>query len=198
MIRKLGQDKKADWPGHLTEIVPTYNATQSAMMGYSPHYLMFGCRPRLPVDFYFPTFRSTEVPRRGASAKHLDEYMATVWDQLRATLQEALIQLTAEAQWQKWYYNWKIGPMDLKPGDMVLVKADTFQGKRKIRIGGRTSLMRWLSDHNRHPLIWSDRPAWAVMCPTPQQTPLSCIRCWHSLMYGCLPSMGPMYQPHHS
>ena len=62
MIRKLGEDKKADWPGHLAEIVQAYNATWSAVMGYSPHYLMFGQRPRLPVDFYFPTFRSTEPP----------------------------------------------------------------------------------------------------------------------------------------
>ena len=78
MIGKLGEDKKSDWPGHLAEIVHTYNATQSTMMGYSPHYLMFGCRPRLPVDFYFPTFRSAEVPRRGISAKCVDKYMATV------------------------------------------------------------------------------------------------------------------------
>ena len=55
MIGKLGEDKKANWPGHLAEIVHAYNAIQSVIMGYSPHYLMFGCRPRLPVDFYFPT-----------------------------------------------------------------------------------------------------------------------------------------------
>ena len=41
MIGELGEDIKADWPGHLAEIVHTYNATQSAVMGYSPHYLMF-------------------------------------------------------------------------------------------------------------------------------------------------------------
>ena len=51
MIGKLEEDKKADWPGHLAEIVHTYNAIQSAMMGYSPHYLMFGCRLRFPVSF---------------------------------------------------------------------------------------------------------------------------------------------------
>ena len=39
----------------------------------------------------------------------------------------------AEAQWQKWYYDQKIGTMDPKPGDLVLVKADAFKGKRKIR-----------------------------------------------------------------
>ena len=69
MIGKPGGDEKANWPGHLAEIVQAYNATWSAMMVYSPHYLMCGYRPRLPVDFYFPTFRSTEAPTRGASAK---------------------------------------------------------------------------------------------------------------------------------
>ena len=49
-------------------------------MGYSPHYLMFGGRPWLPVDFYFPTFRSTEAPMKGTSAKHVDKYVATVHD----------------------------------------------------------------------------------------------------------------------
>ena len=85
MIRKLGEDEKADWPGHLAEIVHAYNATKSAVMGYIPHYLMFGWRPRIPVDFSFPTLRSTEVPKRGTSAKHVDEYIATVWDHLKAT-----------------------------------------------------------------------------------------------------------------
>ena len=42
MIGKLEEDKKANWPSHLAEIVHAYNATQSAVTGYSPHYLMFG------------------------------------------------------------------------------------------------------------------------------------------------------------
>ena len=70
---------------------------------------------------------------REASTKLMDEYMATVWDQLRTTLWEAQAQSTAEACWQKWYYDWKIGAMNLKPGDLVLVKADAFKWKRKIR-----------------------------------------------------------------
>ena len=78
MIRKLGKDKKANWLGHLAEIVHAYNATHSAMTGYSLHYLMFRGRPRLLVDFYFPTFRSAEAPMRDASAKHVDKYVATV------------------------------------------------------------------------------------------------------------------------
>ena len=41
IIGNLGKDKKADWPGHLAEIVHAYNATHSVMTGYSLHYLMF-------------------------------------------------------------------------------------------------------------------------------------------------------------
>ena len=41
--------------------------------------------------------------------------------------------MTAEAQGQKRYCDQKIGAVNLKPGNLVLVKADAFKGKRKIR-----------------------------------------------------------------
>ena len=40
---------------------------------------MFGHRPRLPVDFVFPTIGSNEAPNTEASAKHVDVYVASVW-----------------------------------------------------------------------------------------------------------------------
>ena len=70
---------------------------------------------------------------RGTSAKCMDKYMATVHNQLRAALWEAQAQSMAEAQRQKWYYNQNIGTVDLKPGNLVLVKADAFKGRRKIK-----------------------------------------------------------------
>ena len=39
IIGKLGEDKKADWPSYLAEIAHAYNATCSAVTGYSLHYL---------------------------------------------------------------------------------------------------------------------------------------------------------------
>ena len=80
MIGKLGEDKKANWPSHLAEIAHAYNATQSTVTGYSPHYLMFGQWPRLPVYFVFPTIGSNEAPTRKASARSVDVYMASVRD----------------------------------------------------------------------------------------------------------------------
>ena len=41
MIGKLPEQKKINWPAHLPEVIQAYNGTQSTIMGYSPHYLMF-------------------------------------------------------------------------------------------------------------------------------------------------------------
>ena len=133
MIGKLGEDKKANCWFHLAEIAHAYNATWSAVTRYSPHYVMFGCRPRLLVDFVFPTIGSNEAPMREPSAKNVDVYVTSVWDRLRTTLQEAQAQLMVEACWQKQYYDRKIGAVNLKPDDLILVKADAFKGKRKIK-----------------------------------------------------------------
>ena len=157
MIRKLGEDKKADWPSHLAEIAHAYNATQSAVTGYSPHYLMFGCRPRLPVDFVFPTNGSNKVPMREASTKCVDVYVASKWDRLRIALWEAQAQSMAEACTQKWYYDRKKGTVNLKPGDLILVKADAFKGKRKIK--DRWEEETWEVVHQ----IVNDIPSYEVM-----------------------------------
>ena len=94
---------------------------------------MFGCQPRLLVDFIFPTVGSNEAPMREASARSVDMYVASVRDRLRSTLWEAQAQSTTEACQQKWYYNRKIAALNLKPGDLVLVKVDEWKGKRKIK-----------------------------------------------------------------
>ena len=70
---------------------------------------------------------------REASTRSVDVYVASVGDRLRSTLQEAQAQSTAEACQQKWYYDRNIGTVNLKPGDLVLVKADAWKGKRKIK-----------------------------------------------------------------
>ena len=94
---------------------------------------MFGQWPRLPVDFVFPTVGSSEAPTREASTRKVDTYIASVRDQLRSTLREAQGQSTTEACQQKWYYDRKVGTVNLKPGDLVLVQADVWKEKRKIK-----------------------------------------------------------------
>ena len=60
-------------------------------------------------------------------------YVASIQDRLRTTLWEAQAQSTVEECRQKWYYDRKIGTVNLKPGNLVLVKADTWKEKRKIK-----------------------------------------------------------------
>ena len=83
--------------------------------------------------------------------------MASVRDQLRSTLREVQAQLTAEACQQKWYYDRKIGTVNLKSGDLVLVKADALKGKRKIkdRWNEETWEVSWQ--------IMADMPSYEVM-----------------------------------
>ena len=59
MIGKLEAEKKACWSEHLPELLMAYNATCSAVTGYSPYYLLFGRRPRIPVDYLFPTLHDS-------------------------------------------------------------------------------------------------------------------------------------------
>ena len=54
MIGKLEEDRKACWSKHLPELLLAYNATCSAVTGYSPYYLLFGRRPRISVDYFLP------------------------------------------------------------------------------------------------------------------------------------------------
>ena len=59
MIDKFEEDKKACWSEHLPELLLAYNTTCPAVTGYSPYYLLFGRRPRILVDYLFPTLRNS-------------------------------------------------------------------------------------------------------------------------------------------
>ena len=58
MIGKLDPKRKSRWPDHISSICHTYNWTRSQVTGYSPHFLMFGRRPHLPINLIFPTARA--------------------------------------------------------------------------------------------------------------------------------------------
>ena len=94
---------------------------------------------------------------REASTKLVDVYVASLQDRLRTALWEVQTQSMAEACRQKWYYNRKIGTVNLKPGNLVLVKADAWKGKRKIK--DRWEEETWEVVHQ----IAADIPSYEVM-----------------------------------
>ena len=125
MIAKMDPEKRAKWPSHLGPVLIAYNATRSLITGYSPYFLMFGHRPRLPVDLLFPTVRRDE------NSRTTDEYVSSLYDKLKSALASARDTAILKAQQQKRLY---AGAVELHSGDKVLVKLDAFRGQwRKLK-----------------------------------------------------------------
>ena len=96
-------------------IIIAYNSTRSLVTGYSLYYLMFGRRPRLPIDLLFPICRTQMLTRT------IDEYVASLYDRLSKSLVIAQDCAVKEAQRQKRLFDRKLGAVELRPGDNILV-----------------------------------------------------------------------------
>ena len=150
MIGKLASDKKVQWEQHLPELLQAYNSMRSAVTGYFPHYLMFRRHPCLPVDFYFLT--------KGAHmCSHcIPAYVEEVRKRFKEAYTEAHLQTNSEVEWQKRYYDKATSTMQLMLGDVILMKLDMFQGKRKVK--DRWSEVEYVVTHQ----VTSDVPAYEV------------------------------------
>ena len=127
MIGKLEEDKKACWSEHLPELLIAYNATCSAVTGYSPYYLLFGRRPRIPVDYLFSTLRdSPHQTKMEVSVMAMQKRLKEGFAVTRHLTSE-------EAAKQCRYYDHKAGAVALQPGDIVMVCTDGFVGKWKVK-----------------------------------------------------------------
>ena len=115
MIGKLDPEKRKKWPAHIGSIIIAYNSTRSLVTGFSLYYLMFGRRPWLPIDLLFP-MRGTQMLTRT-----IDEFIASLYDHLRKSLVIAQDCAVKETQRQKWLYDCKVGAIELRLGDNVLV-----------------------------------------------------------------------------
>ena len=127
MIGKLEEDKKACWSKHLPELLMAYNATCSAVTGYSPYYLLFGRRPRIPVDYLFPTLRDSPHQTK------MEVSVTAMQRRLKEAFAVARHLTSEDAAKQCRYYNRKAGAVALQPGDIVMVCTNGFVGKRKVK-----------------------------------------------------------------
>ena len=55
MLGTLPKKPKSTWREQVPTLVHAYNCTRNNAMGFSPYYLMFGCKPHLPIDLIFGT-----------------------------------------------------------------------------------------------------------------------------------------------
>ena len=127
MIGKLEAEKKACWSEHLPELLMAYNATHSTVTGYSPYYLLFGRRPRIPVDYLFPTLHDSPHQTK------MEVSVAAMQRRLKGAFTVARRLTSEDAAKQCHYYDRKAGAVALQPGDVVMVHTDGFVGKRKVK-----------------------------------------------------------------
>ena len=99
MIGMLSCEKKVQWEQHLPELLQAYNSTQLAVTSYSPHYLMFGRCPCLPVDYYFLMVSACKHSCR------VPAYVMEVQRHFKEAYAEAHLQTNCKAKKQKRYYD---------------------------------------------------------------------------------------------
>ena len=153
MIGKLEEDRKACWSEHLPELFLAYNATRSSVMGYSPYYLLFGRRPRIPVDYLFLTLRDSPHQTK------MEVSVVAMQKRLREAFTVARHLTSEEVARQCRYYDRKAGAVALQPGDVVMVHTDGCVGKRKVKD-------RWEDGGFIVESQLEDWPVYKVKCPT--------------------------------
>ena len=127
IIGKLEEDKKACWSKHMPEILLAYNATCSTVTRYSPYYLLFGRRSRIPVDYLFPTLHDSPHQTK------MEVSVVAMQKRLKEAFAVARHLTSEEAAKQCCYYDCKAGAVALQPGDAVMVRTNDFVGKRKVK-----------------------------------------------------------------
>ena len=153
MIGKLEEDRKPRWSEHLPEMLAAYNGTHSAVTGYSPYFLLFGRKSRMPVDCLFPTLRDSPHQAK------MEVSIAAMQKRLKEAFTVASHLTSQEAARQRCYYDHKAGAVALQPGDVAMVCTDGFVGKRKVK--------DWWEDGDF--IVESqleDWPVYKVRCPT--------------------------------
>ena len=115
MIRKLDEEKKACWFEYLPELLLSYNSMCSAVTGYSPHFLLFDRRLRIPVDYQFPTI--CNLPHKAK----LEESVADLQKRLKEAFEMARHLTSDKAVKQQHYYDCKAGAVALQPRNIVMV-----------------------------------------------------------------------------
>ena len=127
MIGKLEQDKKACWSEHLLEMLSAYNGTRSTVTGYSPYFLLFGRKARMPVDYLFPTLH--DLPHQ----TKMEVSVAAMQKMLKEAFAVARYLTSQEGAKQWRYYDCKAGAVALQHGDVAMVCTDGFVGKWKVK-----------------------------------------------------------------
>ena len=115
MLRCLSDTQKSKWKDHVNKMVFAYNCTKNESTGFSPYQLLFGRKPRLPIDIIFGRTQSTVCKRYPKYLKDWKQAMEDAYNIAAAKSGQSM-------EKGRKRYNERAFVTDLKLGDRVLVK----------------------------------------------------------------------------
>ena len=127
MLGTLEEAQKKDWKKYVPSLVYAYNCTKHETTKVSPFELMFGRKPKLPIDSAF------ESPVESSySSNDTKKYLEDLRDRIETT-RNIVKKHTEKAQMkQKEQFDKRAKASKIMVGDKVLVKILAFDGKHKI------------------------------------------------------------------
>ncbi|KAL0153780.1 hypothetical protein M9458_050896, partial [Cirrhinus mrigala] len=126
LLRTLPLSKKGDWPFCLPQALFAYNTTPHQATGESPHFLMFGQEPRLPVDFLLGR---VQEPFAGSVHRWILEQQ----DRLQVAFKGAHERMGAAADRRKARHDLQVKEAPLKEGQLVYLRDYSVRGRCKIQ-----------------------------------------------------------------
>ena len=128
MLGTLSDEEKSDWKSHLGCMTHAYNCTKHVSTTYSPHYLMFGRHPRLPIDVEIGLHKPNCSDNCSKS-----RYIQKLRRRLNYAHKKAGKYSSEQAQKYKTSYDKSVKGPQLQVNDLVLVKIVAHKARHKIQ-----------------------------------------------------------------
>ena len=108
-------------------LVHVYNCTKNNSIDFSSYYLMYGWKPRHPIDIRF----GLTLPQ--AEGHSCNKFFAKHSAWLSWCYELANLHQCKESTCHVWWYDWKMRAPRLEPGNICLVRQKVFGSKHKNR-----------------------------------------------------------------
>ncbi|KAL1278784.1 hypothetical protein QQF64_025457 [Cirrhinus molitorella] len=154
LLRTLPQDKKKRWPQHLPQLVYAYNTTVHHSTGMSPYFLMFGCEPKLPVDFLLNNQEEiSETP---------EQWIVEHQGRLQAAYGEVQERLREKVARRNRSYKGRINDYGFREGELVYLK-NHHRGRHKIQDVYDSCLYKVVREPGEQGAVYSVAPVYPLV-----------------------------------
>ena len=126
ILGTLPKNPKSTGREQVPTLVHAYNCTRNSVTGFSLYFLMFGCKPHLPIDLKLGTNLADLKGNHITYIENLKKRMAWVYETGNDIIQK-------EKERNKCHYDPKIQCAKLMVGDTVLLQCTAYKGKHKIQ-----------------------------------------------------------------